>query len=184
MKSKVTGFIIFLMGAVFGTAFTRAYFKTVYEKQANEEIASVKERFSKSKTNTDNADKESVKTVDSIIGNSLYSDESKKASADDRSENKKGEPYIITSEEFGEKDGYSLISFIYYADGILADDENYIVENMKENVGFDWINYFGEYDDDAIYVRNDEQECDYEILFNRRDYTDVVRSGADHKEDD
>jgi len=184
MKSKAGSFIIFLMGALFGTAFTRTYFKTVYEKQANEEIASVKERFSKSKTNTDDADKESVKTAECIIGNLLYSEESKKESADDETENQVREPYMITSEEFGEKDGYSLISFTYYADGILADDENYIIENMRENVGFEWINYLGEYEDDAIYVRNDEKECDYEILFDRRDYTDVVRSGAVHNEDD
>ena len=182
MKSKVNGFIIFLMGAVFGTAFTRTYFKTVYEKQANEEIASVKERFSNAQKSDKVNDEEPLRKATFIIGDSSYSDNTEDKSAS--TETEENSPYIITPDEFGEKDGYSLISLTYYADGILADDENYIIENMKENVGFDWINYFGNYEDDAIFVRNDEKECDYEILFDRRDYTDVVRSGNNYKEDD
>ena len=167
MKSKISGMIIFLMGALFGTVFTRTYFKSVYEKQADEEIASVKEHFSKKAKEKDEPQNTSSSEVKRIIKDSLYSvpqgDES-------HEEEKKKEPYVISPSEFGGIDGYSLIGLTYYADGILTDDADEVVKYGTDNVGLDWIDHIGEYEGDAVYVRNDKNECDYEIVFDRSDY--------------
>ena len=60
------------------------------------------------------------------------------------------------------------------ADGVLADDMDEIIEDVDEVVGEDSLNHFGEFEEDSVYVRNDERKCDYEILRDNRNYADVV----------
>ena len=83
-------------------------------------------------------------------------------------------PYVITPEEFGELDGYSTISLTYYADNVLADDIDELVEDVNETVGLDSLTHFGEYEDDSVFVRNDRLRADYEILRENRTYEDWV----------
>ena len=82
-------------------------------------------------------------------------------------------PYVIPPEEFGETD-YEIISLTYYADGILADDMDDIVDDVDDIVGADSLTHFGEYEEDSVFVRNDLREVDYEILRDPRKYSDVV----------
>ena len=49
-----------------------------------------------------------------------------------------------------------------------------IVDDIEETVGIDSLTHFGEYEDDSVFVRNDERKCDYEILLDDRDYEDCV----------
>ncbi len=49
-----------------------------------------------------------------------------------------------------------------------------IVDDIEETVGIDSLTHFGEYEDDSVFVRNDERKCDYEILLDHRDYEDCV----------
>lgn len=86
----------------------------------------------------------------------------------------KDEPYTITPDEFGEMDGYQQISLTYYADGTLADEDDRIIEDVEGEIGSDNLEKFGEYEDDAVFVRNDFYRCDYEILMDHRNYDDVV----------
>ena len=85
------------------------------------------------------------------------------------------EPYVIMPDQFSEYADYDTISLTYYADGILAsDDTDEIIEDIDDVVGEDSLNHFGEFEDDSVYVRNDERKCDYEILRNNRTYAEVV----------
>jgi hypothetical protein len=84
-------------------------------------------------------------------------------------------PYVIAPEEFGDLDDYETISLTYYADQILADDNDVIVDDVEDVVGFDSLNSFGEYEDDSVFVRNDRLKCDYEILLDKRKYSNVIR---------
>ena len=83
-------------------------------------------------------------------------------------------PYVISPEEFGEV-GYEQIELTYYGDGILADDDDEIIDDVEDVVGSYALTSFGKYEDDAVFVRNDARRCDYEILADHRDYNDVVR---------
>ena len=69
---------------------------------------------------------------------------------------------------------YDIISLTYYADGILADDEGNII-NVDETVGSFALTQFGEYDEDAIHVRNTKLEIDYEVLLDERHYSEVFK---------
>ena len=92
-------------------------------------------------------------------------------------------PYVITPEEFGDLDDYETISLTYYADQILADDNDVIVDDIEDVVGFDSLNSFGEYEDDSVFVRNDRLKSDYEILLDQRKYSDVIKRRPHEVED-
>lgn len=81
-------------------------------------------------------------------------------------------PYVISPDEFGEKDGYENVTLTYYADGVLTDYFDNVISNIDEVVGFDSLDHFGEYEDDAVFVRNDKMETDYEILRDLRDFNE------------
>ncbi len=83
-------------------------------------------------------------------------------------------PYVITPDDFGELDmeGYDSLTFHYYLDNILTDDHDEILDSF-ETVGFDFMNHFGEYDDNVVYIRNDKLMADYEILAENFRYDDI-----------
>lgn len=85
-------------------------------------------------------------------------------------------PFVISPEEFGDFDDYEKISLTYYSDQVLADDNDELVEDIEDVVGFDSLNSFGAYEDDSVFVRNNKLRCDYEILLDHRKFSDVVKS--------
>lgn len=85
-------------------------------------------------------------------------------------------PYIISPDEFGEKEDYDTISLTYYQDGILTDENDEPLENAEQVIGLNVVEHFGEYEEDSVFVRNDIQHCDYEILRDERCYSEVSRT--------
>ena len=75
---------------------------------------------------------------------------------------------------FVDDEEYEQISLTYYADGVLADENDEVIEDVEDAVGIDSLNHFGEYEDDSVFVRNDARKCDYEILLDQRTYSEVV----------
>ena len=185
--------LLFTAGAVIGSVATYFLVKDKFEKQAQEDIDSVKEVFNRRlKDQTNNVEvkeevKEEVAQYEELASNyssfSSGSDEEADSMLEEKYENRNievdspdmiiDEPYIITPEEFGALDGYDLISLDYYSDGILTDDCEEIIENEEEIVGKDYVEHFGEYEEDAVYVRNDRLKADYEILKDLRKYSDI-----------
>lgn len=92
-------------------------------------------------------------------------------------------PQVISPDDFGEYDDYNTISLLYFADGVLTDDDYSIIENADAIVGTESLETFGEYEDDAVHVRNDRLKCDYEILKDVRRFEDIklakLRNGLD-----
>lgn len=80
-------------------------------------------------------------------------------------------PYLITKDmiPFGEKtdsDGYpySKIALMYYDDGIIADADDNIIDDVEGTIGMDNLTHFGDYPDkNTIYVRNDPLKEDFEV---------------------
>lgn len=191
MNSKGCGFLAFIIGAGIGSVCTWQLLKQKYEQIAQEEIDSVKaayatkenvekagkgflEGFQESLKEKETQENEDFKRYESIIQKEGYTDYSRNV------EEKKGDPfvekpYVISPEEFGEFEEYEKISFTYYADQVLTDENNEEVDDMEEIVGEESLTHFGEYEDDSVFVRNDRLKCDYEILLDQRDYSEVVQ---------
>lgn len=188
-------FVAFLAGAAIGAASAFYYAKAYYERIAQEEIDSVKEVFSnKAKKNDDLPDdansttshNEQEETRNDFIkyatklsdeGYTNYSN-SNNTSSNKETENAVTEdrPYVISPDEFGEGDEYDIISLTYYADGVLTDDMDELVDDVEGTVGQESLSHFGEYEDDSVFVRNDKLKTDYEILRDDRDYSDILES--------
>ena len=92
-------------------------------------------------------------------------------------------PYIISPEDFGEATGYSTISLTYYADGIVADDADDMVDDVDDIIGFDSLNHFGEFEENLIFVRNEKYGVDYEVSLDTRRFADVAGRGLYPTED-
>ncbi len=196
--NKTINFMMFVLGVAVGSVVTWRYVEKKYEQIAQDEIDSVKEVFSKreaeftenteARIKADNA-KEKLSVIEYAAhlreqGYTNYSD-----LADEKPEEVKEDPmtvdkpYVIAPEEFGDLDDYETISLTYYADQILADDNDVIVDDVEDIVGFDSLNSFGEYEYDSVFVRNDRLKCDYEILLDQRKYSSVIRRKP-HEVDD
>ena len=154
-----------------------------YEKLSRDEIESVKETFSKFKktdetiTKTEEPD-DNKKTEAEVFPEKDYIDYAKAIDKMKESHKKKNEveraPYSISPDEFEKDNGYSAIDLTYYSgDGVLADDEDEIIEDIEGTVGKDFMNHFGDYEDDSVFIRNDNLKTDYEILKDNRSFHEI-----------
>jgi hypothetical protein len=82
-------------------------------------------------------------------------------------------PYIISPDDFNESN-YESKTLFYYTDKVLADDDFNIIHDVVREIGPDALTSFGLYEDDAVYVRNDVLEIDYEILKDERAYNKIA----------
>ena len=83
------------------------------------------------------------------------------------------DPYVIAPYDFGEIDGYHMIELTYYADDVLEDDSYCIVNDRDELIGRKALNTFGEYEEDAVFVRNERLRTDFQILRDYRTYAEA-----------
>lgn len=85
-------------------------------------------------------------------------------------------PYVIDPWDFGGEDGYDTITLNYYADGVLTDDDNNVIEDeeIDDIVGKDFAEHFGEYEKDCVCVRNDRLKTDYEICRDLIEYSTLL----------
>lgn len=81
-------------------------------------------------------------------------------------------PYIIPPSYFGEDDEYEVITLVCYADGVITESDNgEIVDDVEGAIGdCDVRAHFGEYEDDSVFIRNEERKVDYEILRDKDNY--------------
>jgi len=176
--------LIFISGAAIGSFITWKLVDKHYQELADEEIQSVVETFKNREKKVEKEKVENIKeevklhyndTLDAMkyvsedikdIEETLIPSEKKKSSS---SNNKKIS--VIPPEEFGEKDGYDTKSYMYWNDGVLTDDFDQVVNDPSKIIG-DALKHFGDYEDDAVYVRNSNQKCDYEILKSEKDFND------------
>ena len=183
MNRTITNAFIFVAGAVAGSLATWKYVETKYKKIAQEEIDSVKEAFSR----TDDTD-EKKKAEES-------GDESKEDPEPRRVERVKytelvsslgysdqeggtqmaGAIRVIPPHDFGNADGYEIETLTYYADGVLTDDWDHPIEDIDGYVGDDFHTHFGEYEEDAVHIRNDILQKDFEILKDLANFSEITK---------
>lgn len=176
---------IFAAGAAIGSVVTWKLVQTKYEQIANDEIAEMREMYLKREA--ENAEEESedeeysptdedVSKLKEVITSNGYTNYSRKNEDEEKEEDEDvNEPYVISPDEFDTMDGYDVVSLTYYADDVLTDERDNVIENPESLVGSDWASHFGEYEDDSVFVRNDDRMCDYEILADTRRYADIHR---------
>lgn len=179
-KNLLTNACILIAGAAIGSVVTWKLLKTKYEQLNKEDIESMREYYEKkyntqNKSHHDESDEEeeekdpssrSLEEIRDIVNDLGYKKESAVENNEEEEDDMLG-PEIIAPEESWERD-YPTLSLVYYeGDGVLANDDGKIIDNVDELVGEDFASHFGEYEDDSVYVRNEKMKVQYEIL---RDY--------------
>lgn len=178
------GLLTFLAGAGAGSFITFLVLKDRYRKYAQEEIDSVKEIYGVKKKEEPEEEpivkapkqteyiKTSLDTAKRICEDNGYTNYHEVTKVPENGVADK--PYVISPNDYGEYEDYTRVSLSYYADGILTDENDEPV-SIENTVGNEALTTFGEYEDDAVHVRNDAKKCDYEVLLDNRKYEEVYR---------
>jgi len=174
-KYLLSSVLIFAAGAATGAVASWYLLKTKYEQIAQEEIDSVKEAFAK-RAAIEKPPLEEYAAKLNECGYNLTGETEDNSEEKEETESMEDDmAYVISAEEFGEYDEYESITLSYYADGVLTDEADEIIDDVEDIIGSDALTHFGEDPDDpdSVYVRNDRLKADYEILLDTRNYHDL-----------
>ena len=191
-KSTLSNFLFFAAGAAIGSVVTWKFIKTKYEQIAQEEIDSVKavycphddEPESETPDNTVEGgyvpNASDLNSYAETLASKGYTDyanakdgvvnTTKPAEEVDDMER----PYVISYEDFGELDGYNIVSLMYFNDGVLTDSQYEPIDDADSIIGLESLEHFGDEEEDSVFVRNDKRKTDYEILKDERNYADLL----------
>lgn len=197
MKS-VKGIFIFVIGVVTGTFAGAQIAKKKYEEIANEEIEEIRAYYKEREKEVKEVEepkaveapeeeevKEEIKEYSNIIrrGNYVANDEEEQT-------NTQYAPYAIDPSEFGKDGEYDTMTCTYFADGVLVDDVDQEFEDWDLHVGKHHVDIFNEFPEaTCVYVRNDLDGMDYEILkddwcwsdFNEKGYAPPIEEKPEKK---
>ena len=179
-------FVAFAFGAAVGSVVTWKLVEAKYRQIADEEIESVREVYAKvygdSTEESEDEDEEDQKIFDDLVKDLGYSsdEDKKKETEEETKKESEGEededmirPYVIEEEDYDEI-GYDTESLYYYDDGVLIYSiTEEVIKDIDGLVGQDSIKQLLESGEDYIYVRNDELGIDFEILRDRRNFSEV-----------
>ena len=188
-RNFLSKFVAFAFGVAVGSVATWKLVEAKYRQIADEEIESVREVYAKvygdSTEESEDEDEEDQKIFDDLVKDLGYSsDEDEKKETETEKETREeseGEgdeddmirPYVIEEEDYDEI-GYDTESLYYYDDGVLIYSiTEEVIKDIDGLVGQDSIDQLLESGEDYIYVRNDELGIDFEILRDRRNFSEV-----------
>lgn len=189
MKKVLMDLLIFAGGVVLGAASSYKFIEKKMEVHYEEEIRETKESFkamlardlspenSKEHTPDENAtvakNKADVTEYAKIVKEAGYIDYGSNFKS-------KKNPclYTIDPNDVGEmeSEGYYVMEFTHYSDGVLTNENKEPIEDVEGYVGLDYADHLGEYEDDSVCIRNDKRKCDIQIIFDDRKYANVVKT--------
>ena len=186
MGENIKNVLLFTAGLVMGSVVTWKMTKDKYEQWANDEIRMMREYYNQkeeeyyeeedldeepieAEVRTERNTKPDLTEYTSRLNESGYTDYSeisKKNEEEDNESDMEEKPYVISPEEFGDFDDYETIELTYYKNGYVTDDQDILMSNdeVEEAIGWNNITRMGEYEEDALHVRNEKRKTDYEIL--------------------
>ena len=182
---NIKNVLLFTAGLVMGSVVTWKMTKDKYEQWANNEIRMMREYYNQkeeyyeeedldeepieAEVRTERSTKPDLTEYTSRLNESGYTDYSEISKKDEEEDNESDmeeKPYVISPEEFGDFDDYETIELTYYKNGYVTDDQDILMSNdeVEEAIGWNNITRMGEYEEDALHVRNEKRKTDYEIL--------------------
>lgn len=144
----------------------RAYYRSKQQERGIKEVEETKEEV-----------KEEVKEVEEAVkfDKNTYVNYNKIAKEYQTSKDSTfaDDPYIIDPEEFGENPEYDTMTLTYFADGVLVDDVDDLVDEPDVVVGLENLKVLGDYGASSVYIRNDIYRTDYEVIKDDWNYSDI-----------
>ena len=185
------GLLIFAAGLAVGAVAGAVIVKNKVLADAKAEVEEVREyyRSARGKVNRENVEEtEEVKEVEkkeyelkdiqikdeSKTGLTNYSQITKMYMSKDEFQSPMyDDPFVIDPSEFGEIPEYDTETLTYFADGVLVDDVDDVIDEPDIVVGLENLKVFEEFGATTVYVRNDIYKTDYEIIRDDWNYSDL-----------
>ena len=200
MMKSIKGIFIFVLGVVSGTFVGAQLAKNKYEEIANEEIEEIRAYYKERATELPEQtvemtrDEEEPKVEEIIEERKQYDNIIKRgnymAVDEEEQNNVCDEAYPIDPSEFGNDGKNATETLTYFADGVLVNEVDEVIEDPDLVVGRHHIDIFNEFPDaTCVYVRNDLDGTDYEILkddwcwsdFNEKGYAPPIEEKPEKK---
>lgn len=194
MGDNFKGLLIFTIGAAIGSIATYKLVKTKAEEIANAksdaEIEEMREYYENLVKQLNESEEESDDSNETVSAETVkvsnkpdlfeYTNKLEESGYTNYATAKKDDnvkedlplPYIIDPEDYGDMEGYDFEELTLWADGVLTDNLDEPVD-INSTIGEDALNHFGDYEEDAIHVRNDLRQIDYEVLRVLDNYSDI-----------
>lgn len=195
MSNGMKYFVTFALGAAAGSVAAWSLLKSKYAQLAKEEIEEVREYYRSKEEAVEGEPDKNPEVEDQVdVGRRIYEKmiaaydgsspvETEQEGGSEVMNETKPIPYVITPEEFAADDEYQSESLTLYACGTLTDDFDNPIEDVDAMVG-DALDHFGEYEDDSVFVRNDQYKCNYEVLKDVRTFEQARNRILNLVEDD
>ena len=197
----------FVLGAISGGAAAYFFTKKKAEAKAQAEIDSVKERFTVPRVELKKEESDKKDIAKEFIENKLgviAEQATKKPSLTEYARKLKDGGYtnysntedsdnkdkiidasmrsvVIHPNNYGDDETYDQVSLTLYADGILADEDDTILD-ANEVLGEGNLDHMGEYEDDALHVQNNIRRVYYEVLAEERSYKEATGKDPDNED--
>lgn len=185
----VKNVLIFGAGAIAGSVCSIMLLRSKYREEAEIEISEMREYYrdkmkecKKEETITEEEFKpiEEVieeKEAEKIIENKGYVNYSKYMETSDKLPEENNDcdvPYIINEEEYGALVDYDTEVLTYFADKVLVDEVDEIIEDMETVVGLGNLSIFDEFEGaKTVYVRNEIYKTDFMIVKDDWNHADL-----------
>ena len=178
MKKIIPYLVSFVAGLVVGGV----AMSVAKQKDCEEQIASVKEAFSSVKEKKDEPKKKedhiptpksSFEYRNTKTDVSTYKSISTNYNKVEPMNEIEWGTRVIAPTEVGMCPDYDIETLQYYSDHILADDNGCVIESPEDIIGDKALDSFGEYEEDCVYVVNDDNSMYYEIYKNLERYADI-----------
>ena len=184
------GLLIFAAGLAVGAVAGAVLVKNKVLADAKAEIEEVREYYRESRGVKEVEEVEEVKEVEKKeykLKDIQIKDEAKTekdytnynqiakiyTSKDKYEQDMHDDPFVIDPSEFGENPEYDTETLTYFADGVLVDDVDDVIEEPDIIVGLENLKVFEEFGATSVYVRNDLYKTDYEIIRDDWNYSDL-----------
>ena len=165
--------LIFVAGVVVGGAAGYFYGKSKERSAAEKDIQEAKEYYKQVYEN-EHSEKEDLpvgepeqKAYREAVRASYITDEDEEVEDEEGPVEMSDVPYVIDSDAYvtGGSKGFGQYVLRYYTkNGVLVNEQDETVD-IESNIGSDFINHFGEFETNTVFVRNEAQLADYEVLY-------------------
>lgn len=174
--------LYFIAGAAVGATVAVFAVKRKYEKYANDQIEECRHGYNYKlyELSQQNRNKPPLETVaepekakqDDIVEDYAEDDDPEEAVIAEVGP----DISLIDDNEFAYNNRYDKQTVIIYADGTLARDDNDDVIDVSKTIGPDAYEkaLHNPDPDEAVYVRNETEEMDYEIILSNKTYTEAT----------
>lgn len=192
-----TNLLIFGAGLSIGAFSSWCFTKKKYEKIAQEEISEMRSFYKKKQEELSEKNK-TKPPIEDISQREFYEEKPEIHNIDIRKLNQiveengyeekevshtVGDSIIMIDDgEFASYNGYEKLNLVLYSDDVLADEVSDDIYLIDDTIGLDAADILKLDRPEAVYVRNEETQTEYEVTWDNRTYGEVT--GIFMKDDD